>query len=846
MNLMHLLRKAVNTVVPNAFDLDFQDIIEAAKAEAKNNQASTAENKVYNERVKPLDGSRKIEFLVFLVNAISDRQAGDDWTGTQVHLNFLQAIIKSKLVCSDTELLTVLDVFQKKAYYGGAPNIFQWPIASWLSQVERQVKTRSATPELVDGLNELANYLQKQEHEYRSREKQRLVARVQMLIDSVSGSGSVRPAWFAGNDGLSHFVNDFLRQRGEEAEVWFQIIQHAQKASGAAPSSKYLEKARQLASQIGVDIFSEQLAVITGFAADLKNEIVEHSAEFGGRMVSYSESRYLDIVNVEALRGLVWMGAIAPGRELFFQLAALAERAYEKVPGSGPVAPALGNACFYVLANNISGEGINMLSRLRLRIRQNSAQTLIVKYLNASAKASGKSLHDIEDLAVEEYRLSLGVLHTDIEGFRAVIKVLDPGDVSMEWFRPDGKPQKAVPSIVKDNAAEQLRQLKKLQKAMATEITVQRDRIDRMMCSAREMHWEHFLSCYFDHGLMSVLARRIIWVFSEAGKETSAIWHEGQWADPDGPISFAPGANTMVRIWHPVGNPVEAIRQWRSFLLDHAIAQPMKQAFREVYLITDAEINTRLYSNRMAAHLLKQHQFNSLAKLRSWKYSLMGAYDDGRSNEAASFMLGEYGLEAQFWVNEVNTDDGFNASGIWHYVATDQVRFVRNGEPVELLSVPALAFSEVMRDVDLFVGVASVGNDPLWRDNGGVLQYQDYWQRYSFGDLSEVAKTRKELLGRLLPRLKIAPVAEIRDRFLRVQGKLRAYKIHLGSTNILMEPNDEYLCIVPDRTAKPATSNLFLPFEGDNGVSIILSKAFLLAADDKITDESIISQIRRS
>ena len=34
-----------------------------------------------------------------------------------------------------------------------------------------------------------------------------------------------------------------------------------------------------------------------------------------------------------------------------------------------------------------------------------------------------------------------------------------------------------------------------------------------------------------------------------------------------------------------------------------------------------------------------------------------------------------------------------------------------------------------------------------------------------------------------------------------------------------------------------------LPFEGDNTLSVILSKAFLLADDDKIKDRSILSQI---
>jgi hypothetical protein len=77
-----------------------------------------------------------------------------------------------------------------------------------------------------------------------------------------------------------------------------------------------------------------------------------------------------------------------------------------------------------------------------------------------------------------------------------------------------------------------------------------------------------------------------------------------------------------------------------------------------------------------------------------------------------------------------------------------------------------------------------------------------------------------------------------------VQGKLRTYKIHLGSGNILMEPNGQYLCIVPGRASDVAEDKVFLPFEGDRTLSIILSKALLLADDDKIRDPSITRQIK--
>jgi hypothetical protein len=190
-----------------------------------------------------------------------------------------------------------------------------------------------------------------------------------------------------------------------------------------------------------------------------------------------------------------------------------------------------------------------------------------------------------------------------------------------------------------------------------------------------------------------------------------------------------------------------------------------------------------------------------------------------------SRLLPPWNLRAEFWVEGVGDTYGTDTtdSGSYLYLATDQVRFypidaaqhaahaggggyyTRGPEgsdtPLPLERVLPLVFSEVMRDVDLFVGVASVGNDPTWSDGGPQGRYREYWHGYSFGDLSATTQTRKALLERLIPRLKIADRCSFTDRFLVVRGDLRTYKVHLGSGNILMEPNDQYLCIVPKQSA---------------------------------------------
>jgi hypothetical protein len=489
-------------------------------------------------------------------------------------------------------------------------------------------------------------------------------------------------------------------------------------------------------------------------------------------------------------------------------------------------------------------EGVANLSRLKLRVKQSSTAELINKYLTAAADRLGVTRDTIEDMAVPDYGLREGTDSVQLGEYIATIEIDGPTKVTVRWHK-GSQALKSEPAAVKASQPDQLKALKLRTTQIQKMLPAQRDRLDRALVNERWIAWETFATHYLRHGLMGWLTRRLIWRFRNSGAMASGFWLDGRLVDHADQALPEPGAGSEVAMWHPVDVPVAEVLAWRGFLDRHQIRQPIKQAHREVYLLTDAELNTRTYSNRMAAHILKQHQFNSLAKTRGWKYALLGSYDDGRAGEVARMALSGVGLQAEYWINEVAADDAYNETGIWLYVSTDQVRFtgLLSGATVPLIDVPKRVFSEVMRDVDLFVGVASVSNDPQWQDSGGPAEYRNYWQSYSFGELGELAKSRREALTRLLPLLKIAKVASIQDKFLVVKGSLRTYKIHIGSGNILMEPNDQYLCIVPDRKAPADTDRLFLPFEGDNTLSIVLSKAFLLAEDDKITDPTILRQI---
>ncbi len=839
---------------------DYDKIIDAGYAEmkAKENQywwsVKANEMESFSTLLLPLPDKQKVAFITTAICKISSYLKGRRSYGSEdkhyqlfnIANAFMQHLFKTKLELDDEDIAAIVTAFSSYTLYDHATHIIYWPANMLVNQIEKNIKERGVSDQLKITLQKLHNKVKEQPSFDQLKEQAKILGKIDsLLFNNNQERTGVKPTFFPGDDEFGHYANSTIRALNEkEKQVWFKLMLHAQKASGSKPSKKYSDEIKLLFKEFGADKFKQQVNEWILFIIGMKEKI-EHHVQSN---YTYTTSEFISSPNVDIIKGFIWGCVHFHDKSTLFNIAKLAERTYRKIPGKGPAAAAIGNACLYVLANTRGLDGVGHLSRLKLRIKQSSTQNQIEKYLMEAAAEQGVSIHEIEDMAVDDYGLQAAKRKYDFDGYAAVLEITGVGKTAISWFKPDGTPQKAVPSAIKDKHAARLKKIKDISKQAELTVSAQRDRIDRMFKSNRSLTGSKFNSFYFEHGLMCYLSHKIIWTVEKDGKKEAVFFLNEKWCNNKNEVvNLLMDDETTFSLWHPVFASVKEIKTWREFMMQHKIVQPLKQAYREVYLLTDAEIHTVTYSNRMAAHILKQHQFNSLAKTRGWKYALMGAFDNGIYNQFASTDLKEYGIRAEFWVNEINADDAMNDTGIWNYIATDQVRFadIASGNIKELIDIPVILLSEIMRDVDLFVGVASVGNDPGWRDSGGLPAYRDYWQSYSFGELNEVAKTRRTILEDLIPRLKIGRVAELKDKFLVVKGKLRTYKIHIGSTNILMEPNDQYLCIVPDRNSKDASENIFLPFEGDNGLSVILSKALLLAEDDKITDTTITSQINR-
>ncbi|TVT39034.1 DUF4132 domain-containing protein [Hymenobacter setariae] len=772
-------------------------------------------------------------------------------------LRLLEGLSRMTLELSEAEFIELLQsyglVFDAPATGGSAaPNLsivrdaLVFPVGLTLGQLEKAAKKRGLGAPLVTYLHQFLAATEREATGYRASDIVKLHHRLQAILGL--GDADSRPVvTFPASEPFGQALNAFAASL-PDADVatlpWLRLLQLWTKASGGQPTAKFRKELDAAAEAVGPAAVRQQSAQWLALLATMPVVETSQTIDYGhGNTRTYISYLYLQEANVAVAKGLVWTVAPLADDEVRHHLAELAVKCYRKIPGQGPVTVALGNACLLALSQN-GLPGVSALARVRPKIKQTNTQELIAGYITSASQALGVSPAEIEDMAMPDFGLTNGQLTETLGDYTATLTLAD-GKADVQWVKAD-KPLKTAPTALKATHADELKELKNAQAQAQQTYTAQRDRLDRTFVDERRIAWSWFEQNYFNHGLMSLLARPLIWRLHQPnGSFEDALWVGDAWRNVRGQPVLAPTADTQLQLWHPVlATPAEVLA-WRELLERHQLRQPLKQAFREVYLLTPPEEHTRTYSNRMAAHVLKQHQFNSLAKLRGWKYSLLGAYDKGYESDKATLALPTQQLRAEFWVSEVNADDAWNDTGIYLYISTDQVRFLRGEEVVPLTEIPALTFSEVTRDVDLFVGVASVGNDPLWRDNGGLVQYRDYWQHYSFGELGEVAKNRKLALERLVPRLKIGKVSELTDRFLVVRGKLRTYKIHLGSGNILMEPNDQYLCIVPDRSAKnTGTADVFLPFEGDAVLSIILSKALLLMDDNKITDDTIVRQIK--
>lgn len=717
-----------------------------------------------------------------------------------------QFLMRKTLPFSEGQLIELISHLGKQQYFSADMDRVVKAAGHYLTAAPLTPSFQSTIKRLLKKAKQRADY-------YNTKDLRKLVLNIEALgQDSTSIESKIVPGAFS-----KLVLADVKNFDGGKA--WDNALIFFQTATGSTPSAKWLKTAKTHIDELGEKTVEAQF---------------RDWLDRGEYTPQYPDP------SLDLAKGMIWASACLSDESMSLYLGQLAQHCYVKVTGWGPRSKLLGNACTVALARMATPAAISELIRLRDKNKYPSTKTAIEKKLAKIAETKNISLADLEAKSLPDFGFDVnGRFEKTMGGFSALIQ-LTPSRAHLQWFGEDGKPRKTIPKALRDNFKNDVSELKKKAKDMTAVIAGQLTALEQSWLNALSWPAPDWQVLYLEHPIRAQMTRSLIWSLRHKDKTTAFMAEGEKLIDLSGAAVKLP-KDGIITLWHPVNAAPSKVLQWRKSIESRTITQPIRQAHREVYVLTDAERNTDIYSNRFAAHVVRQYQFKALCTARFWHYTLQGQWD---SYNIPIKTLRAHNMTVEYHV-EAAVEDEVSDLGIYMYLATDQVRFFgEDRAPLHLADIPPIVFSEVMRDVDLFVAVTSVANDPNWTDGGPDGRFGQYWIRHSFGELGETAKMRKTLIEGLVPKLAIKDKLNVTDKYLEVQGRKHNYQIHFGSGNVMIMPDNRYLCIVRGGKSKNE-DEIYLPFEGDTMLSVILSKAMLLVNDHKIKDKTILNQLRR-
>lgn len=635
----------------------------------------------------------------------------------------------------------------------------------------------------------------------------------------------------------SQIVFDEIKTKEEIARAgWEGLLEHCRSLEQAVPGVKWQKRSHELIAILGEE---EVFAAMLRWLA------------LGPTPGQPSEARS-PIEDSPYQKGVVWCLGQRNEREAAVAIADFGIACLRKIPLLGAVSQKVGFSCTQALGAMDCSEAVVQLTRLRAKVKYTVARRLIEKSLQQAAERSGLTVQALEDISVGNYGLDAEAkAEINIGDAKAIVRLNEDGRVGVAWHNADGKLVKSAPTHVKKAFPKEVRSVASLAKELEQVYFAQRTRLDDSFLRPAGMPLGHWRQHFVDHPLLGFLGRRLIWVFrTEQGSENSGIWSGRGVIDSSGSAVDFDAAQT-VRLWHPLASQEDEVQRWRERIFVTKIRQPFRQAFREFYVVTEGERETRMYSNRFAKVLMRQHQFASLCRARGWEYKLMGTNFDGANTPNKK--LDAWGMRVEFYVDLPPDRDSSllesalgeqSGAGINLFIGSDQVRFYRERREVAIDEIPAIVYSEVMRDVDLFTSVAAVGSDETWTDQGdrgtGIVS-----DNFDFRELSGIIALRRETLSLVLPLTPIRDRCKIQKNWLEVRGQLGTYRIEFawGGAFLITEATCRWLRI-PRKVLDAASLDLAaIPIDLDYRTETILREAYVLADDWKIDSPDLIKQL---
>ena len=612
-----------------------------------------------------------------------------------------------------------------------------------------------------------------------------------------------------------------------------RIVAHAVTATGPKPTRRFTAGARAVVDEVGESRFVE---VATGLLDLLERPPSPRTRTVHGDFFNFQIPWAVPTErNADALRGIVLSCACVAREDVAAAIERAARACMRKLPEIGARSTKVANACLAALAAMPDELGAAHLVALQSAARKPSQRARLDLALDTAAATAGVDREELDERATPTCGLGPdGTTTTTVGRYTVQLALRAPAAVETSWTGADGTALRGRPAGFAKAEPQAAKDLARRTSELRHTVAAQRQRLERLLGVGPVWQGDSWRERYAGgHPILTTLARTLI--FTTEGGDTFTLADDGVPTTASGERRDWPGPGDRVGLWHPALADGAEVRAWRDRLAQLEVTQPFAQAHREVYLLTPAERESPHGSYRFAELIVRQHQLQALAESRGWDCRLQGWYFDG--GQAPTLQMPRAGLIAEWPVEPLEGD--LSHAGISVHVRSGPASFRRitGSEPVRLDEVPVVAFSEAMRDIDLFATVAGIVADPLF-PIGAPDDLAEAWHEAAFAAPGPAAESRRGVLERVLPALVIADRVSLDERWLDVRGNLASYRIHLGSGNV-MRADGRHLCIV----ATGSPGGIWLPFEGDPLLAAILSKAFLLARDDRIRDPSIRAQI---
>lgn len=391
-----------------------------------------------------------------------------------------------------------------------------------------------------------------------------------------------------------------------------------------------------------------------------------------------------------------------------------------------------------------------------------------------------------------------------IEGILTGLIIDEEGKAELVTFKED-KQLKAIPAKIKKHPA--ILELTANRKVLREQFTRSRKGLEEAMVRGDEFLYAEIHNL-FEHPVIVKHLEKLLFISTNG---TIGFYEKGSLITADGEIIPLSEDQTL-RIAHCTDLHQAGVwSAFQSYAFDHQLKQPFKQIFRELYVPTPDELETKSISRRYAGHQVHPKQTLALLKSRGWKVD----YEEGLQKvfHKEGFQVKLYALADWFSPADVESPT----------LETIEFHSLKDYKNIPFESINPRLFSEVMRDIDLVVSVAHVGaTDP---------------------EASHSSIAMRSVLLRETARLFKLDNVNITGSHALIKGTLADYSVHLGSAVVHQVPG-KYLSILPVHSQH--RGRIFLPFADDDPKSAeVISKVLLLARDQDIQDPTVLSQIDR-